>query len=114
LSDGWLPEPSWRVPHFKYSSTVTGTGADGKVVGTDWALTCHDWTTKVGTDGTPRIGFSWRGGAATKPGSAWYTGMFDEAGCGAYINLTDSFDNDLRGIGSLGGYGGFYCLALTP
>jgi hypothetical protein len=95
-------------------NTVTGTGADGKVIGTDWALTCHDWTTKVGTDGTPRIGFSWRGGAGAFSGSAWYTGMINEAGCGAYINLTDSFDTAQRGIGSLGGYGGFYCLALTP
>jgi len=95
-------------------NTLTGTGADGKVIGTDWALTCHDWTTKVGTDGTPRIGFSWRGGAATFPGSAWYTGTINEAGCADYINLTDSFDTSKRGVGSLGGYGGFYCLALTP
>jgi hypothetical protein len=95
-------------------NTVTGTGADGKVIGTDWALTCHDWTTKVGTDGTPRIGFSWRGGGATFPGNGWYTGTINEAGCAAYINLTDSFDTAQRGIGSLGGYGGLYCLALTP
>jgi hypothetical protein len=95
-------------------NTLTGSGADGKVIGTDWALTCHDWTTKVGTDGTPRIGFSWRGGAATFPGSAWYTGTINEAGCADYINLTDSFDTAKRGVGSLGGYGGFYCLARTP
>ena len=95
-------------------NTLTGTGADGKVVGTDWGLTCHDWTSKVGTDGTPRIGFSWLGGAASFPGSAWYTGNFNEAGCAALINLTDINDPLARGVGSQGGYGGFYCLALTP
>ena len=95
-------------------NTLTGTGADGKVISTDWALTCHDWTTKVGTDGTPRVGFSWRGGAATLPASRWYTGTLNEAGCADYINLTDSFDTAKRGVGSSGGYGGFYCLALTP
>lgn len=95
-------------------NTLTGTGADGKVIGTDWALTCHDWTTKVGTGGTPRIGFTWRGGAATFPGNAWYTGTINEAGCADYINLTDSSDITKRGVGSLGGYGGFYCLAVAP
>lgn len=96
-------------------TTLTGTGADGKVFSTNWGFTCHDWTSKVGTDGTPKIGFSWKGGAGAVSGSRWYTGNFNEAGCADYINITDDMGPDQldkKGVGSQGGYGGFYCLAL--
>jgi hypothetical protein len=96
-------------------TTLTGTGQKGVLYSTDWGFTCHDWTTKVGTDGTPKIGFSWKGGAGAVTGSTWYTGQFNEAGCADYINITDMMGPDQlnkRGVGSQGGYGGFYCLAL--
>jgi hypothetical protein len=81
----------------------------------DWSVTCHDWTSSVGTDGAPAIGFSWRGGAATFMGSGWYFYPGTEAGCGAYINLDPrEMDPSTRGVGSYGGYGGFYCMALEP
>ena len=38
---------------------LTGTGADGKLYGSDWGATCHDWTSSVGSDGRPRVGHSW-------------------------------------------------------
>lgn len=97
-------------------NTVTGTGPDGRLYDEDWAFTCHDWTSKVGTDGTPMIGFSWKGGAGAIPGSSWFsnTGGITEGGCAPIINLTFEMDFSIRGIGARGGYGGFYCLALEP
>jgi hypothetical protein len=68
----------------------------------------------VGTDGQPRIGFSWLGGAANMDGATWYSSGITEGGCAAMINLTNDMDFDARGIGARGGYGGFYCLALEP
>jgi len=96
-------------------TTITGTGAGGVLFSMDWGFTCHDWTSKVGTDGTPKIGFSWKGGAGAISGSSWYSGQFNEAGCADYINITDQMGPDQlnkKGVGSQGGYGGFYCLAL--
>jgi hypothetical protein len=95
-------------------NTVTGTGVGGTLYDPDWSFTCHDWTSKVGTDGNPMIGFSWKGGAADFPGSMWYGSDITEGGCADIINITDSMDFSIRGIGALGGYGGFYCLALQP
>jgi hypothetical protein len=95
-------------------TTLTGTGAGGMLFSSDWADTCHDWTSSVGGDGKPVIGFSWRGGAGTFMGSSWYKSTFKEGGCAALINLTNMMDPKLQGVGSSGGYGGFYCLALQP
>ncbi|HMI93600.1 MAG TPA: hypothetical protein VK509_19640, partial [Polyangiales bacterium] len=95
-------------------NTVTGTGAGGTLYSDDWSFTCHDWTSKVGTDGKPMIGFSWKGGAANIEGSLWYGSEITEGGCADIVNITNSMDRSIRGIGALGGYGGFYCLALEP
>jgi hypothetical protein len=96
-------------------TTVTGTGPNGMLAGMDPSLTCQDWTSSEGAAGKPRIGFSWRGGAGMAMGSMWYTGMFNEAGCAARINLDPRImDLSTLGIGAQGGYGGFYCLALEP
>jgi hypothetical protein len=75
-------------------TTITGTGPSGALFSMDWGFTCHDWTSKVGTDGTPKIGFSWKGGAGASPGSTWYTGQFNEAGCADYVNITDQMGPD--------------------
>jgi hypothetical protein len=49
---------------------LTGTNAMGQVFSTDWKFTCHDWTSTVGSDGTPRVGHSWpRMGGMGFPGS---------------------------------------------
>ena len=96
-------------------NTITGTDSQGMLYSPDWAFTCHDWTSAVGTDGAPLIGFSWRGGAASFPGSGWFfSAGGTEGGCAPIINLTDAMDFSIRGIGARGGYGGFYCLALEP
>ena len=96
-------------------TTLTGTKQGGMLYDDDWSVTCHDWTSSVGTDGAPAIGFSWRGGAATFEGNGWYYYTGTEAGCAAYINLDPmEMDMSTRGVGSYGGYGGFYCMALEP
>jgi hypothetical protein len=96
-------------------NTVTGSAEGGMLYSEDWAFTCHDWTSKVGEDGTPMIGFSWMGGAGSFPGTGWYfSSGITEGGCAPIINLTDEMDFSIRGIGARGGYGGFYCLALEP
>jgi hypothetical protein len=38
---------------------LTGTNDKGQVFSMDWGFTCHDWTSAVGRDGTPRVGHSW-------------------------------------------------------
>jgi hypothetical protein len=95
-------------------NSVTGSNDQGMLYNSDWAFTCHDWTSAVGTDGTPAIGFSWRGGAALFGGGWYFSGFGTEGGCAPIINLLDSMDFSIRGIGARGGYGGFYCLALEP
>ena len=48
---------------------LTGTNAMGQLFSMDWAYTCHDWTSSVGSDGTPRVGHSWpRMGGQRPPG----------------------------------------------
>jgi hypothetical protein len=97
-------------------NTVTGTAPGGMLFSMDPAFTCQDWTSDVGTDGTPMIGFSWRGGAGDIPGPSWYSNTMEitEGGCAPIINLEVEMDWEARGIGSRGGYGGFYCFALEP
>jgi hypothetical protein len=120
---------------------LTGTGVDGKVytqsttgggtggmgggfpggfpMGTDcgpsgeaWSVekaTCWGWTNKE-PKGCPRVGHSWpRQGS----GIGWIS-VWNEAGCFPGGTLLESgFDTSKRNVGSNGGYGGFYCFAVT-
>lgn len=103
---------------------LTGTGANGMLFSSDWASTCHDWTSKVGADGKPRVGHSWprMGGSsggmqAGAGGSAdsWMSAL-NEAGCAPGASLVEMGppDPDRPTVGSGGGYGGIYCFALVP
>ena len=80
---------------------------------------CHDWTSKVGTDGQPHVGHSWprRFGPGFPGGSAesWIS-VLDEAGCAPGVSLIEmgSPDPHIKTVGSGGGYGGIYCFALSP
>jgi hypothetical protein len=106
--------------------TLTGSNEVGNLYRNDWSVTCHDWTSSVGSDGRPRVGHSWpRGGVGPGPGPGggpgggsgdnWMSAL-DEAGCAAGINLIETGPPNARipTVGSGGGYGGFYCLAMTP
>jgi hypothetical protein len=86
--------------------TLTGSNADGTW---DGESTCDDWTNTMAT-GTPRIGHSWPAGS----GMGWIQ-AHAAGGCKAGINLVQGGgDGNRDTVGALGGYGGFYCLALTP
>lgn len=119
---------------------LTGTNKDGQLYSPDWANTCHDWTSSVGSDGRPRVGHSWprdfknfdptkagfmpppggfpKGGfmiPADVDGVNWMSSL-NEAGCAAGVNLIERGPPDPNdpSVGSGGGYGGIYCFALTP
>ncbi|MGC4091288.1 MAG: hypothetical protein QM756_26105 [Polyangiaceae bacterium] len=115
---------------------LTGTGTDGKLytqsasAGTSgsatscgpdvgasgagaWSAdraTCWNWTRKT-NEGCPRVGHSWPGqGSGTNWMSVW-----NEGGCapGGTLVQTGGLDGTRR-VGSAGGYGGFYCVAVIP
>jgi hypothetical protein len=109
---------------------LTGSSATGTLFGSDWSVTCHDWTSSIGADGKPRVGHSWprqqRGSMGddgrSQPGGGgdnnmnnWMSAL-TEAGCGAGANLVEMGgpNPDDPTVGSGGGYGGIYCFALTP
>jgi hypothetical protein len=126
---------------------LTGTNASGRLFSTDWSSTCHDWTSIVGTDGTPHCGHPWPtgaggggiggrdggiiipppgrdGGGGFPPGfdaggfgdlANWMSAL-DEAGCAPGVSIVEMGPPNPanRTVGSGGGYGGFYCFALTP
>ncbi len=106
---------------------LTGSNEQGMLAGNDPRLTCQDWTSAIGSDGTPRIGMSWPrnmgGGGFGRPGremnGAHWISDHNEAGCAPvdFAMIANSLGGAPRGadgVGSGGGYGGFYCFALTP
>jgi hypothetical protein len=98
---------------------LTGSDARGQLYSADWSSTCHDWTSKVGRDGRPRVGHSWprRFGPGFPPhvAESWIS-VLDEAGCAPGVSLVEMGppDPNVPTVGSGGGYGGIYCFALSP
>jgi len=91
------------------SPATGGPPGGGSATGT---FTCNDWTTvEEATDMGPWCGHSW--GAMS--GQDWKSAL-REGGCGAGINLKQQGGNQkgVYTVGTGGGYGGFYCFALTP
>jgi hypothetical protein len=105
---------------------LTGTNTQGTLYCPSAAAscTCSDWTSAQPT-GKPRVGHSWPrrmgggggGFGGTTGGSAnnWMSAL-DEAGCAPGVNLIEMGPPQASNptVGSGGGYGGFYCFALTP
>jgi hypothetical protein len=87
---------------------VTGSSTSGTLYSS--TTTCNDWTS-VTASSRPRCGFSWP--RSSTNGNHWISG-FDAAGCVAGIHISSSGGGSGNIIGSGGGYGGFYCFALTP
>jgi hypothetical protein len=140
---------------------LTGTNEQGKLFSTDASFTCNDWTSAVGSSGTPHCGHSWprmggpgpdggtgEGGGPAGPGGPggpggpagpggfggpagmvpdgmntmmgsgnnWMSAL-NEAGCAPGAFVTENGPpgaNGTQTVGDGGGYGGIYCLALTP
>ena len=89
--------------------TLTGSNTAGKLY--SQTATCSDWTSTSTTIGKPRVGHSW---PFQGSGVNWISAL-DEGGCGAGINLSDNPPGPTKPtVGSGGGYGGFYCFALSP
>lgn len=113
---------------------LTGTGVDGRpytqtssvggIAGTScgprgeerWtidAATCWGWTTSLGK-GCPRVGHSW---PRQMSGNHWIS-VYNEGGCAPGGNMyptsiMDDGPDGTRRVGAAGGYGGFYCFAVT-
>jgi hypothetical protein len=93
-------------------ATVTGSTAQGMLHSSGLAATCQDWTSAAADGGRPQVGLSFpRGTQATN----WIS-VQTEPGClpGGTIIQTGGAPPGDYSIGASGGYGAFYCLALTP
>ncbi len=90
---------------------LTGSKGDGTLNSMNKRDTCNDWTTAVGSEGRPRVGVAW----PRVSGDHWISWGF-EGGCAPGFNLVDGAGptEGNSAVGSNGGYGGFYCLALEP
>jgi hypothetical protein len=101
---------------------LTGSNSEGRLfdvnvgAGTlcadSWSIasaTCNDWTTSAEV-GCPRVGHSW---PRQISGVNWIS-VWNEGGCapGGVLSDDGGPDGSRRG-GSAGGYGGFYCFAVT-
>ena len=108
------------VPNHKPDSTqpavdnhdfLSGSNAQGQLFGP--TATCLDWTASTGdtSEGRPRVGHSW-----PRAGMNNWISVLTEAGCKAGVSIVESGGPkpNLHTVGSGGGYGGFYCFALTP
>jgi hypothetical protein len=77
----------------------------------DLGYTCNDWTSKEPM-GKPWCGHSWgRQGS----GMSWISSAKD-AGCAPCVELVEMGGvnpNSPKCVGAAGGYGGFYCFALS-
>jgi hypothetical protein len=103
------PDGSGNVDNHDF---LTGTGPMGSLYMPSMAFTCNDWTSSeaVASMG-PWVGHSW--GAMS--GQNWMSAL-REGGCGPGVNLME-MGGPMRGVytvGTGGGYGGFFCFALTP
>ncbi|HKU37203.1 MAG TPA: hypothetical protein VJR89_03630 [Polyangiales bacterium] len=88
---------------------LTGTNDKGMLYSTDPLSTCNDWTSSMPM-GKPWCGHSWpRQGS----GVNWMSSAAD-GGCAPCVSLMEMGGVKGQCVGSAGGYGGIYCLALTP
>lgn len=120
-------QPDPTKPEVDNHDTLTGTNENGKLYSA--TATCKDWTSALGniaSEGRPRVGHSWPrymngpgggGGPGGGDGSmANWMSSLDESGCAPGVNLIEMGGPQPGAVtvGSGGGYGGFYCFALTP
>jgi len=90
-------------------NTLTGSTAQGTLDSQGLQATCQDWTSSAPMTGKPRCGVSWPRGQLTH----WIS-MLNEGGCVPGATPPGAEGGAQGTVGALGGYGGFYCFALTP
>ncbi len=117
-------QPDPNQPEVDNHDMLTGSNALGELY--SQTATCLDWTGKSGNkavEGRPRVGHSWPryGGPGGSSGGiegnmANWMSSLNESGCAPGVNLIEMGppDPNSNTVGSGGGYGGFYCFALTP
>lgn len=122
-------QPDPNLPAVDNHDMLTGTNQEGRLYSA--TATCRDWTSNLGnraTEGRPRVGHSWPrfggpgggGGGGGGPGGninpANWMSSLDESGCAPGVSLIEMGppQQNSTTVGSGGGYGGFYCFALTP
>jgi len=104
---------------------LTGTNEQGKLFNTNAGFTCNDWTSKVGSTGTPHCGHSWPrmggggggGGGGGPQGLNNWMSALNESGCEPGVFIVEAGPpgaNKTLSVGDGGGYGAIYCFALTP
>jgi hypothetical protein len=99
--------------------TLTGSDVGGRYI--SGSNTCLDWTSSsTSTTGSgggggsgPSVGHSWPRGTGGGSGAHWVS-AHRAGGCGRGINTMNITSDGTPTVGSGGGYGGFYCFALTP
>lgn len=113
-------QPDPNQPAVDNHDMLTGTDNNGRLYAAN--ATCKDWTANAGdkiNEGQPRVGHSWPrtggGGPGGNSGAHWMNSL-TESGCAPGVNLIEMGPPmaSSNTVGSGGGYGGFYCFALTP
>jgi hypothetical protein len=88
---------------------ITGSNRQGQLRSAgNPSSTCQDWTS-ASTTGQIGVGHSWPAGS----GRHWIE-AHSERSCAPGVNLVQNGPGSQTSIGSGGGWGGFYCFALTP
>jgi hypothetical protein len=111
--------PDVTQPAVDNHDTLTGSNSQGQRYTAAGIISsnCLSWTSaspSVAIAGRPRVGHSWPRGSTGGP--AHWINSLDESGCAPSVNLIENGPPvaDAGTVGSGGGYGGFYCFALTP
>jgi hypothetical protein len=88
---------------------LTGSTTMGVLNGMNLSDTCQDWTSKESNGGKPRCGVTW-------PRVQFINWIYalNEGGCAPGATPPGADSGKPGTVGALGGYGGFYCFALTP
>ena len=81
----------------------------GTLSGTNLDATCQDWTSSAANGGRPRCGVTW-----PRVQFIHWIYALDEGGCAPGATPPGADQGPGGTVGALGGYGGFYCFALTP
>jgi hypothetical protein len=92
-----------------HTSAITGTNTMGRLYSPDAKNTCNDWTSN-----RLEAIFVMTGHPSFTTGASNWLQSHPERSCVPGVRLGDAGNGDGSSIGSGGGWGGFYCFALTP